>query len=80
MPPKPVAPAAAPEQVVCKKVLRVGTLAAYERTCLTPSQWARQSDEMKQPYEDMQGRKGSSRIICIGGMGTDGPGGAPLPC
>jgi len=76
-PPKPVTPAATPEQVVCKKTLRVGTLAAYERTCMTPTQWAKQSDAMKQPYEDMQGKKGSSNAICIGGMGTEGPGGAP---
>ena len=76
-PPKPVTPAAAPEQVVCKKVLRVGTLAAYERTCMTPTQWAKQTDAMKQPYEDMQGKKGSSREICFGGMGTGGPGAAP---
>lgn len=76
-PPKPVVAAAAPEPVICKKVLRVGTLAAYERTCLTRTQWAKQSDDMKQPYEDMQGKKGSSTVICIGGMGTEGPGGAP---
>jgi TonB family protein len=77
-PPKPVTPAAAPEQIVCKKVLRAGTLAGFERTCMTPTQWAKQSDAMKQPYEDMQGKKGSSNgVICIGGAGTTGPGGAP---
>ena len=77
-PPKPVTPAAAPEQVVCKKVLRAGTLAGFERTCMTPTEWAKQSDAMKQPYEDMQGKKGSSNgVICIGGAGTSGPGGAP---
>lgn len=77
-PPKPIAVAAAPEDVVCKKTLRAGTLAGFERTCMTPSQWAKQSDDMKKPYEDMQGRKGSSGgTICIGGMGTEGPGGAP---
>ena len=76
-PPKPVAPAAAPEKMVCKKVLRVGTLADYERTCMTPTEWAKQSDDMKQPYDEMQGRKGSSNTICIGGMGTDGAGKAP---
>ena len=78
LPPKPVAPAARPEQVVCKKNLRAGTLAGYERICMTPTEWAKQSDDMKQPYEDMQGRKGSSGgKICIGGMGTEGPGGPP---
>lgn len=54
------------EPQVCKKTLRAGTLSSFERTCMTPSQWARQSDEMKQPYADMQGKKGNS--ICS----TDG--------
>jgi periplasmic protein TonB len=56
--------AAAPantERQVCKKTLRMGTLADYERTCMTPSQWAHQSDEQKQTYEELQGRKGSTR-------------------
>lgn len=68
-PPKPVAAAAAPEQIVCKKNLRTGTLASYERTCMTPTEWAKQSDEMKQPYEEMQGRKGSSREPCFAPSG-----------
>ena len=76
--PKPVAAATKPEQVVCRKNLRMGTLSGYERICMTPTEWAKQSDDMKQPYEEMQGRKGSSGgKICIGGMGTQGPGGAP---
>jgi TonB family protein len=59
-PPKPVALAAAPEQIICKKTLRVGTLASFERTCMTPTEWTRRSDEMKQPYEELQGKKGST--------------------
>jgi protein TonB len=74
-PPKPVVAAAAPEPLVCKKALRAGSLASFERTCLTPRQWATQSDDMKQPYADMQGTKGSSSSICVGSMGIDvGPG------
>ena len=69
-PPKPVAAAQAPEQVVCKKTVRAGTLAGFERTCMTPTQWARQTDDMKQPYEEMQGRKGSSSgVSCISPSG-----------
>ena len=68
--PKPVPVSAAPEEVLCKKTLRPGTLAAFERTCMTPTEWARQSDEMKQPYADVQGKKGStSGISCIGPSG-----------
>jgi TonB family protein len=60
-----------PEPQVCKKTLRMGTLSSYERTCMTPSQWAKQSDEQKQPYDEMQGRRGSSHCaIQVGGMGS----------
>jgi TonB family protein len=48
------------DKVVCKKTVRIGTLAGFERTCMTQRQWARQSDEMKQPWEDVQGKKGST--------------------
>lgn len=58
--PTVVASNAAPEQVVCKKVLRTGSLASYERTCMTPSQWAKQSDAMKAEWQDLQGKKGST--------------------
>ena len=48
----------APEKMICKRELRQGTLAGYERTCMTQTEWRRLSDEMKQPYDEMQGRKG----------------------
>ena len=50
-----------PEKVVCKKTLRTGTLASYERFCLTPTEWAKQSDEAKAEWGDMQGTKGSTK-------------------
>lgn len=85
--PKPInfssAAAAAPkttEPQVCKETLRMGTLSSYERTCMTPREWATQSDEQKQPYDEMQGRKGSTNCnIPIGGAGTEGVGAAPAP-
>lgn len=68
-----------PEAQVCKKTLRVGTLASYERTCMTPTEWAKQSDDQKQPFDELQGRKGSTHCgIDIGGMGS-GSGGIPPP-
>jgi len=36
--------------------VRTGTLAAVERTCMTAAEWARQSDETKQIYREMQGK------------------------
>jgi protein TonB len=77
----PAATAAATtiEPEVCKKTLRVGTLSDYERTCMTPSEWAHQSDEQKQTYDELQGRRGSTHCtIPIGGMGSgEGAQGAP---
>ena len=74
-----VAPKSEPQ--VCKKTLRTGTLSSYERTCMTPSEWAKQSDRMKQTYEDIQGKKGNSVCTMSGsssGM-TDGISSAPAP-
>lgn len=65
-PPKPVAVAAAPEQVVCKKTVRVGTLAGFERTCMTPTEWAKQTEQMKEPWKEMQ-QKG---FTTCGGSGA----------
>lgn len=76
-PPAPInlsalATASKPEAQVCKKTLRTGTLSSYERTCMTPTQWAKQSDAMKQPYEDFQGRRGSTTEAgCNGGINCD---------
>lgn len=49
------------DKVVCKKSIRTGTLAAVERTCLTVREWARQSDEAKETWDEMQGRKGTTK-------------------
>jgi TonB family protein len=69
-PPKPIPAVAAPEKLVCKKTLKIGSLASYERTCLTPTEWAKQSDAQKQPFAEVQGKKGStSGVSCIGPSG-----------
>jgi TonB family protein len=77
--PTPLTASTKPEPQICKKTLRVGTLSSYERTCMTPTQWAKQSDEERQTYDELQGRKGSTHCeIQIGGMGS-GPAGSPPP-
>lgn len=58
--PRAVASNASPEKIVCKKSVKTGSLATTERTCMTPTQWARQSDEQKAEWEDLQGKKGST--------------------
>jgi len=84
--PAPISPAAfasnsKPEPQICKKTLRSGTLSSYERTCMTPNEWAKQSDQVKQTYEDLQGKKGSSVCSSSGrSSGMDnGIGAAPAP-
>ena len=44
----------APEKMICKRALRQGTLAGYERTCMTKRDWARLSDQMKEPWEEIK--------------------------
>jgi TonB family protein len=58
--PKEVASNDQLEKVVCKKTIRTGTVGAVERTCMSRRDWARQADEMKEPWEDVQGKKGST--------------------
>jgi len=58
--PQAVATNAAPERVVCKKTQKTGSIAGYERTCMTPTEWAKQSDAMKADWQDIQGKKGST--------------------
>jgi hypothetical protein len=36
----------------------MGTLAGVEQTCMTPTEWAKQSDDAKSMWEDVQGKKG----------------------
>jgi TonB family protein len=68
-PPKPVVIATAPEKVVCKRTTRVGTLAGFERTCMTPTEWAKQSDNQKQMWDEVQGRKGATTEGMVDGSG-----------
>jgi TonB family protein len=68
--PKPITLAAAPERIVCKKTLRAGTLAAFDRTCLPATEWAKQSDQQKEPWADLQGKKGATNgTSCVAPSG-----------
>lgn len=48
------------DTVICKKSIRTGTLGGVERTCMTRREWGRQADDMKQTWDEVQGRKGST--------------------
>jgi protein TonB len=71
--PAPVTATSAPEKVICKRTVKIGTLAGFERTCMTPTEWARQTDEMKQVYEEFQGKKGSSSCDFAGVAAANTP-------
>ena len=54
-----------PEPQICRKALKTGTLASVERVCMTPTEWAKQGDDSKYPYQEMQGKKGfTSEGMC----------------
>lgn len=55
------APAPASEKRICKRSLKTGTLATYERICLTQADWARHRDRNRDEWGELQGSKGSSR-------------------
>jgi TonB family protein len=61
-----------PEKQICKKTVRIGTLADVERTCMTTLEWARQTDEERAMWSEIQGKEGSSREdMCKFGSSCD---------
>ncbi|HET9640484.1 MAG TPA: energy transducer TonB [Allosphingosinicella sp.] len=55
------APAPASEKKICKRSLKTGTLATYERICLSQADWARVRERNRDEWGELQGSKGSSR-------------------
>lgn len=55
------APAPPSEKKVCKRSLKTGTLATYERICLSQADWARHRARNQDEWGELQGSKGSSR-------------------
>ena len=58
--PQAVASADNLDKVICKKSVITGSLAATERMCLTVRDWNKMSDEAKEMWLDLQGKKGST--------------------
>jgi hypothetical protein len=48
-------------KTVCKKTVRTGTVAGVERTCMTLREWNTQSDQERDMWSEVQGKKGFSR-------------------
>jgi transmembrane sensor len=54
--PKPIAEASAPEELVCKRIPKTGSIAAYERKCMTRSEWQRATSETTKSWDLPPGR------------------------
>ncbi len=48
------------DRVICKREVKIGTLAGYQRTCHTRAEWARIGRESKESWEQLQGTHGST--------------------
>ena len=54
------APTPASQKRVCKRHLKTGTLATYERICMTQAEWTRNRDRNRDEWGELQGAKGST--------------------
>lgn len=48
------------EKMICKKTQKTGSLAGFERTCMSEREWEAARRDSTDPWSDLQGRKGSS--------------------
>lgn len=46
----------APDKVKCRRFVRTGTVAGYERVCMTEAQWQEARLDSKANWEDLQGK------------------------
>ena len=61
--PKVIAEAAAPEEMVCRRIAVTGSNIPSERICMPKSEWERASDESKRAYQEREAR----RVACGAG-------------
>jgi TonB family protein len=50
-----------PDEVVCKRINKTGSLVTHSRLCLTRREWGQYADRNQDQYGEIQGRFGSSR-------------------
>ena len=48
------------DKMICKRQLKTGTLALYERSCHTRAEWEKIGDRWRETWSEMQGTKGST--------------------
>ncbi|NJC04971.1 TonB family protein [Sphingomonas kaistensis] len=46
----------APAKVTCRRFVKSGTIAGYERVCMTPAQWDEARLDSKANFEELQGK------------------------
>ena len=50
-----------PDEVVCKRIPKTGSLISHSRLCLTRREWIQYAEQNQDRYGEVQGRFGSSR-------------------
>jgi TonB family protein len=50
-----------PDEVVCKRITKTGSLVSHSRLCLTRREWSQYAERNQDQYGEIQGRFGSSR-------------------
>lgn len=59
--PTRIAEAAAPDKIICKRTPKVGSNAAFERTCMTETEWKRTLKEGRETWEKIRNQGYSCR-------------------
>ena len=54
------ASATATEKIICRRQLRTGSLADFQRLCATQSDWRRMGERTREEWGELQGAKGST--------------------
>lgn len=72
--PIPLTTATAPEKQICKRTIKAGTLAGFDRTCMTQKEWEVARTQTRDHWNELQGRQGASNCegkpdggLCAGG-------------
>lgn len=58
-----VAGGASPDEVVCKRINKTGSLVSHSRLCLTRREWIRYAEENQDRFGEIQGKYGSTHPV-----------------
>ena len=50
-----------PDEVICKRITKTGSLVSHSRLCLTRREWIRYAEETQDRYGEVQGKYGHTR-------------------